>query len=200
MRFPDPIERLITYFKMLPGVGPKTAARYALALLRKSDAELTAFGQSIATVRRNIQLCGTCFNFSHKNPCALCLDGERDPHSICVISKPQDLHAIENTGTYHGRYHVLHGTLSPLHGITPDQLKIEPLRQRIENASTPVQELILALNPDMEGETTALYLRKLFENRGIKITRLARGLPTGGDVEYADDLTLSAALQGRKEL
>ncbi len=200
MRFPEPIERLMQYFRMLPGVGPKTATRYALSLLRRSDAELSAFGTAIVGLHQGIFLCGTCFNFSSKNPCEICRDMERDHTMLCVVAKPQDLHAIESTGDYRGLYHVLHGTLSPLEGITPDQLKISHLVERIKNANPKIIEVILGLNPDMEGETTSMYLRKLLQDSIKKITRLARGLPTGGDLEYADELTLSAALQGRKEV
>lgn len=199
MRFPEPIEQLIQYFRLLPGVGPKTATRYALALLKKNNDELERFGIALANVKKNINLCGSCFNFSMKNPCSICTDPKRDRTTICVIAKPQDLYAIENTGDYNGLYHVLHGTLSPLEGITPELLKINHLMKRM-HIEGGVTEVIVALNPDMEGETTAIYLRKLLEPAHIKITRLARGMPTGGDVEYADEMTLMAALAGRREI
>lgn len=199
MRFPEPIEQLIQYFRLLPGVGPKTATRYALALLKKNNDELERFGIALANVKKNINLCGSCFNFSMKNPCSICTDPKRDRTTICVIAKPQDLYAIENTGDYNGLYHVLHGTLSPLEGITPELLKINHLMKRM-HIEGGVTEVIVALNPDMEGETTAIYLRKLLEPAHIKITRLARGMPTGGDVEYADEMTLISALAGRREI
>ncbi len=200
MRLPRPIEELVQYFRLLPGVGPKTATRYALALLKQDQMTLDRMARAISALRLAIQYCTTCYNFSLKNPCDICADPLRDQTMLCVVAKPQDLYAIENSGAYRGRYHILHGTLSPLEGVTPEQLKISELEARLNAPDNTITEMIIGFNPDMEGEATSMYLNHLLRNKGIKITRLARGLPTGGDVEYADELTLASALEGRKEV
>lgn len=200
MRLPRPIEELVQYFRFLPGVGPKTATRYALALLKQDQITLDRMARAISALRQAIQYCTTCYNFSLKNPCDICADAERDQTMLCLVAKPQDLYAIENSGAYRGRYHILHGTLSPLEGVTPDQLKIRELEDRLRASDTTIREIIIGFNPDMEGEATTMYLTQLFRDIPVKITRLARGLPTGGDVEYADELTLASALEGRKEV
>jgi recombination protein RecR len=169
-------------------------------LLRQPAEQLQDFGQALIELKQNIQFCNICFNITIQNPCSICLNPNRNQSIICVVAKPQDLVAIENTGEYHGLYHVLHGTLNPLEGITPDQLKIKELLSRIKNKKGEIKEIILAFNPDMEGEATIIYLTKLLQNEVPKITRLARGLPMGSDLEYADEITLTAALAGRKEI
>lgn len=200
MNHPPSIQRLIDHFRALPGVGPKTAARFVMHLLKKSEDEIRAFGHALVDLKQSTRTCGFCCNFTLQNPCSICSDTRRDSSVICVVSKPQDLLIIENTGEYHGLYHVLHGALNPIEGITPDQLKIKELLARIENRKGQIKEVILALNPDMEGESTAIYLAKLLQKDAPKITRLARGLPMGGDLEYADEITLTAALKGRREV
>lgn len=200
MRLPRPIEELVQYFRLLPGVGPKTATRYALALLKQDQITLDRMARAIGALRQAIQYCTQCYNFSLKNPCDICGDPERDQTILCIVAKPQDLYAIENSGAYRGRYHILHGTLSPLEGVTPDQLKINELEGRLVAPDNTIAEMIIGFNPDMEGEATSMYLNHLLRDKGVKITRLARGLPTGGDVEYADELTLASALEGRKEV
>ncbi len=200
MRLPRPIEELLPYFRLLPGVGPKTAMRYAMALLQQDQDTLARMSGAITRLKDAIRYCTICWNFSLKSPCDICSDPERDHNTICVVAKPQDMYAVENSGAYRGIYHILHGTLSPLEGITPDAIKCKELELRIADSTNTVREIILALNPDMEGETTSLYLMRTLNRDHIKITRLGRGLPTGGDVEYADELTLASALEGRKEV
>ncbi len=200
MRFPHPLQRIIDHFRTLPGVGPKTAARFALHLLRASEDELRAFGHALIDLHASTTLCGLCQTIAIKNPCEICSDRQRDTGTLCIVAKPQDLFVIENTGEYHGLYHVLHGTLNPIEGVTPDQLKIRELLARISREPGKIREVLLALNSDMEGESTSIYLAKLLAKDVPKITRLARGLPMGGDVEYADDITLISAIKGRKEI
>ena len=186
----------------MPGVGPKTALRFVFYLLKQPKEEVAKFAAALGAVGNDISTCQICQNFSEKNPCPICADPRRDHGTICVIAGHQDLPVIENTGDHHGTYHVLGGVLDPLHGVTPDQLKIKELVARIKNGNGAIKEIILALNPDLEGETTMLYLTKLIKSFGkpIKITRLARGLPMGSDLEYADEVTVSDALKGRKEI
>ena len=201
-KFPPALQNLIDHFSRLPGVGPKTALRFVFYLLKQPKEEVTKFAAALGVIKDNIATCQVCQNFSEKNPCPICADSRRDHSSICVVAEHQDLPVIENTGEHHGTYHVLGGVLDPLHGVTPDQLKIKELVARIQNANGKIREIILALNPDLEGETTMLYLTKLIKSFGksIKITRLARGLPMGSDLEYADEVTVSDALKGRKEI
>lgn len=200
--FPPIIKNLIDSFSHLPGVGPKTALRFVFYLLKQKEEDNLKFAKAIEMLNGSISTCQVCQNFSEKNPCSICSDRNRDQAVICVVAEHQDLPVIENTGEYHGTYHILGGVLDPLHGITPDQLKIKELVGRVQKNN--VKEIVLALNPDLEGETTILYLTKLIKSfdkdSKIKITRLARGLPIGSDIEYADEVTLSDALRGRKEL
>lgn len=198
MNYPPPIQRLIDHFRTLPGVGPKTAARFAMALLQRSEDELRAFGHALVDLKNSTRFCAQCLNLTIQSPCPICANPGRDKNIICVVARPQDLLALESTCEYRGLYHVLHGTLNPIEGVTPAQLRIKELLNRL--ATQKITEIILAFNPDMEGEATAIYLTKMFQNQNIKITRLARGLPMGADLEYADEITLSAALKGRREV
>lgn len=200
MQFPPPLTRLIQHFRSLPGVGPRTATRFVFALLNKSEDELRAFGHALVDFKQSIRICKLCFNISLQNPCPICVDQKRDHTLVCVIARPQDIQALEETREYHGLYHVLGGTLNPIEGITPEQLRIKELLTRLDSAQNGVSEIILALNPDLEGEATALYLAKLLKSRVPRVTRLARGLPQGADLEYADEVTLINAIKGRREI
>lgn len=191
-----PVTRLIEAFHKLPGIGPKAAQRLSYYLLRASEAEAKALAEAILDVKEKIRLCSRCFNMTDIDPCALCRNEGRDRTKICVVEKPLDLLAIERTGKYRGLYHVLHGALAPNEGVGPEALKIKELLARLQD--TPVQEVIMATNPNMEGETTAMYLQRLLIPLGIKVTRLARGLPFGADLEYADGVTLTTAIEGRQ--
>lgn len=199
-RYPFLIQRLIEAFSRFPSIGPKTAERFVFYLLKQSKQELDDLSLIIKNLKTEIKSCSNCFNFSLNNFCSICADPKRDRTTICVVAEAQDLEALERTNTYYGVYHLLGGTLNVLEGITPKKLRIKELMERIKKASPPIQEIILALDPDLEGETTVLYLTKLLKPFKIKITRLARGLPTGSDLEYADEITLSNALEGRKEV
>ncbi|MFC1974014.1 recombination mediator RecR [Chloroflexota bacterium] len=194
----EPISRLIEALGKLPGIGPKSAARLAYYLLRASEAEARALAEAIITVKENTILCSQCQNISDCDPCAICNSQERDTGIICIVEEPLDILALERSGQYKGQYHVLHGVLSPMDGIGPEDLKIKELVERLKVSS--VNEIILATNPNLEGEATAMYLQRLIPPSGIKITRLARGLPMGGDLEYADEVTLARALEGRQEV
>lgn len=197
-RFPQPIQNLINGFTRFPGIGPKTATRFVFHLLSRPEEELKNLAQSIASLKAKITHCKVCQNFSLGSPCEICQDLKRNKSLVCVVSRPQDLEALEKTNEYPGVYHILGGTISPLQGIGPEHLKIQELINRVKKDN--IQEIILALNPDMNGETTSLYLTKLLKPFNIKITRLARGLPVGSELEYADEVTLSSALKGRKEV
>ena len=194
----EPVSRLIEEFGKLPGIGPKSAARLAYYLLRMPVAEAKALAEAIIAVKEKTVLCSTCQNISDTDPCAICMSDERDHSIICVVKEPLDILALERTGKYAGLYHVLHGVLSPMDGIGPDDLKIAELLQRVNGGS--VTEVILATNPNLEGEATAMYIQKLLIPLGINVTRLARGLPAGGDLEYADEVTLTHALESRREM
>lgn len=200
MQFPPPITRLIQHFRGLPGVGPRTATRFVFALLNKTDDELRSFGHALTDLKDSIQICGQCFNISLQNPCAICVDRKRDHTMLCIVARPQDIQAIEETREYPGLYHVLGGALNPIEGVTPEQLKIKELLMRLDAAHEKMIEVILALNPDLEGESTSLYLAKLLKPRVSKLTRLARGLQQGADLEYADEITLINAIKGRREI
>jgi recombination protein RecR len=195
---PPPISKLIDAFSRLPGIGPKTAARLTFYLLRAPDEVAFDLSEALVGLKENTVLCERCFNITEKSPCPICSDPSRDQTTVCVVEEPLDLVAIERTGAYHGLYHVLHGAISPVDGIGPDDLKIRELLERLRQE--PIKEVILATNPTMEGEATALYLVKQIAPLGIKVTRLARGLPVGGDLEYADDITLTRAMEGRQEV
>lgn len=196
--YPEPVARLIEALQRLPGIGPKTAQRLAFFLLKRPADEVRELADSLVAVKERIVACRSCFNVTEEDPCRICNDPSRDPGLLCVVEEPNDLLAMERTGEFRGRYHVLLGALSPLDGIGPDDLKVRELLARVERGE--VREVILATNPNVEGEATALYLGKLLRPLGVRITRIARGLPVGGDLEYADQVTLSKALEGRREL
>lgn len=193
-----PIIRVVDELSRLPGVGPKTAQRLAYHLLRAPHEQAEGLAEAILELKRSVVLCRQCFNISEKSPCVVCSDSQRDASRICVVEEPLDVIALDRTGQYQGLYHVLHGALSPIEGIGPDELKIRELLRRLE--SPGVQEIILATNPNLEGDATAMYLTRLIRPLGITVTRLARGLPVGGDLEYADEITLSNALAGRSQV
>jgi recombination protein RecR len=195
---PVPLRRLVEQLTRLPGVGEKSATRLAFFLLRADTEYAQALADAITALKREIRLCSRCLAFTEQEPCALCADPRRSDELVCVVEDPADVMAIERAGDFHGRYHVLHGTLAPLEGIGPEQLKVAELVARLRDGS--VGEVILATNPTVEGEATALYLAKLIKPLGVKVTRIAHGLPMGGDVEYADSVTLSRALEGRREM
>jgi recombination protein RecR len=196
--YPEPVARLIDALQRLPGIGPKTAQRLTFYLLKRPTDEVRELGDALVAVKEKITYCRTCFNVTDEDPCRICDDPRRDDHVLCVVEEPNDLLAMERTGEYRGRYHVLLGALSPLDGIGPDDLKIRELLARLEDRETT--EVILATNPNVEGEATALYLAKLLRPLVGRLTRIARGLPVGGDLEYADQVTLSKALEGRREI
>ncbi len=196
--YPEPVARLIDAFQRLPGIGPKTAQRLTFYMLKRPPDEARELGEALIAVKEKITYCRTCFNVTDEDPCRFCTDPRRDERVICVVEEPNDLLAMERTGEYRGRYHVLLGALSPLDGVGPDDLKIRELLARLEGRDT--EEIILATNPNVEGEATALYLAKLLRPLAVRITRIARGLPVGGDLEYADQVTLSKALEGRREI
>ncbi len=196
--YPEPVARLIEALQRLPGIGPKTAQRLTFFLLKRPVEEVRELSESLLAMKDRIVSCRTCFNVTDEDPCRICADPTRDAQLLCVVEEPNDLLAMERTGEYRGRYHVLLGALSPLDGIGPDDLKVKELLVRLEGGGTT--EVILATNPNVEGEATALYLAKLFRPLGIRVTRIARGLPVGGDLEYADQVTLSKALEGRREI
>jgi recombination protein RecR len=193
-----PIQRLIEAFERLPGIGPKSASRLAFYMLRASDEQAQELADAIATLKENIVYCSRCQNLSQTDPCAICSDPGRDQHLVCVVEDPLDVVAIERTGVYKGLYHVLHGVINPVEGIGPEDLRVGSLLERLEQES--IQEVLIATNPNMEGEATAMYLARLLHPKGVRITRLARGLPVGGDLEYADEVTLSRALEGRRDI
>ena len=196
--YPEPVARLIDALQRLPGIGPKTAQRLTFYMLKRPADEVRELGDALLAVKEKITYCRTCFNVTDEDPCRICNDPRRDEHVICVVEEPNDLLAMERTGEYRGRYHVLLGALSPLDGIGPEDLKIRELLLRLEGRETT--EVILATNPNVEGEATALYLAKLLRPLAVRITRIARGLPVGGDLEYADQVTLTKALEGRREI
>lgn len=195
---PQPIARLIDELARLPGIGPKTASRLTFYLLRMPEERALALGDALKGLKANIITCQRCFNLSEHNPCEICKDDMRDRTQICVVEEPLDVIAIDRTGAYKGLYHVLHGVVSPVDGILPQDLRIAELIQRIN--SEPIEELILATNPNLEGEATASFITRRLQGRLLRITRLARGLPIGGDLEYADQMTLTRALQGRSPM
>jgi len=196
--YPEPVARLIDALQRLPGIGPKTAQRLTFFLLKRPADEVRELSTALTAVKDSIVYCSTCFNVTDADPCRICADPARDDKTLCVVEEPNDLLAMERTGEYRGRYHVLLGALSPLDGIGPDDLKVRELLQRLDAGT--VREVIMATNPNVEGEATALYLAKLLRPLGVRLTRIARGLPVGGDLEYADQVTLSKALEGRREI
>ena len=196
--YPEPFARLIEALQRLPGIGPKTAQRLTFFLLKRPVSEVRELSEALIAVKERIVYCGSCFNVTDEDPCRICADPARDARVLCIVEEPNDLLAMERTGEYRGRYHVLLGALSPLDGIGPEDLKVRELLTRLESGDTT--EVILATNPNVEGEATAIYLAKLIRPLGVRVTRIARGLPVGGDLEYADQVTLSKALEGRREI
>lgn len=195
-RLPEPLIRLAALLERLPGVGPRTAEKLAYHLARRPTGELDDLASSLKAVAAGIARCADCGDLTESSPCAICADPGRDRTLMCVVAESAELHALERLGEYRGLYHVLGGTISPIEGIEPAHLRVEPLLERLSREGTA--EIILALNPDLEGETTSLYLSRLLRDRGLKVTKLARGLPTGSEIEYADDTTLSNALTNRR--
>lgn len=199
MHYPHPIQRLLDELERMPGVGPKSAQRIAYWLLASEKADAVRLAQSIVEVKETIHFCPQCFNFAQNELCEICADVKRDSTAICVVEEPRDVTAIEKTGEFHGTYHVLHGAISPMDGIGPDQLRIKELISRL--SFTDIKEVVIATNPNVEGEATAVYLSRLIKPLGdIKVTRIASGLPVGGDLEYADEVTLGRALEARREM
>ena len=191
-----PIARLIEEFSKLPGIGPKSAQRLAFHLIRMPEQHAHDLAAAIIGVKDSVEMCSRCFNLTEDDPCDICADPGRDPQRICVVEEALDVLALERTHSYRGLYHVLHGAISPMNGIGPDDLRIQPLLRRLSNE--PVQEIILATNPNVEGDATAMYIHGLISPLGLSITRPARGLPIGGDLEYADQSTLGRAIEGRQ--
>jgi len=199
----EPVARLIEAFNRLPGIGPKTAQRLTYHLLRAPDAEARTLAAALVAVREEVVFCEECFNISDAPLCPICRDGGRDQRRLCVVEEPLDVLALERTGEFRGRYHVLHGAISPIDGIGPDRLKIQELLGRVDAAiaeGAPFDEVILATNPTLEGEATAMYIDERLDGKVGSVTRIARGIPVGGDLEYADEVTLIRALQGRRAI
>ena len=192
------IEKLIESFERLPSIGHKTAARLAFYMLNCSEEETNEFVSSIINAKKNLKYCSTCFNISDTDPCNICGNSKRDKSVICVVEDVRDIIAMEKTHEFKGVYHVLHGSISPMNGVGPDDIKIKELLSRLMEGE--VKEVILATNPRVEGEATAMYLSKLIKPLGVKVTRIAHGIPVGGDLEYTDEITLSKALEGRREI
>lgn len=198
VRYAGPIARLIAELNKLPGIGPKTAQRLAFHLLFRPHDEVAALAEAIMDARTKIRPCRVCGHLTDVDPCVICSDESRTDRVICVVEHSRDILAMERTGEFHGRYHVLHGAISPMDGIGPDDLRIRELLDRL--STTDVSEVIIATNPNVAGEATALYLARLIKPLGVRVTRIARGLPEGGDLDYADEITLARALEGRREL
>lgn len=184
-------------FHKLPGIGPKTAQRLTFYMIRMPEDKVRSLAEALLAIKERIVLCSRCFNITETDPCSICLDPRRDQSSICVVEEVLDVVALERTRSYNGLYHVLHGVISPINGIGPNDLKIQPLQSRLQ--SSEVREVVLATNPNLEGEATAMYIHRLLAPLGIKLTHPARGLPVGGDLEYADEVTLSHAMEGRSD-
>ena len=193
-----PIARLIEEFNKLPGIGPKSAQRLTYYILRASTEEAEALADAIRTIKEKVFLCSTCYNITDSDPCAICQDQDRERSVICIVEEPIDIIPLERTKKYRGLYHVLHGVISPADGVGPEELKTKELLSRLNGGS--IAEIILATNPNVEGEATAMYLQRLIAPLGTRVTRLARGLPYGGDLEYADDVTIARALEGRQDM
>jgi recombination protein RecR len=195
---PRPVQRLIDEFARLPGIGPKSASRLTFYLLRGGDTQATDLAAALQELKERTQLCSVCFNITEEDPCLICVDETRDPQLLCIVEEPLDVLAIERARAYNGRYHVLHGAISPVEGIGPEDLKVNELVQRVTGGN--FREIILATNPTLEGESTALYIQRRLAGQNLRMTRLARGLPVGGDLEYTDEITLGRALEGRQEV
>ncbi len=192
------IEKLIESFEKLPSIGHKTAIRLAFHMLDMTDEEITEFTTSITDAKKKLKYCSTCFNISDTDPCPICSNPKRDQSTICVVEDVRDIMAMERTHEYQGVYHVLHGTISPMNGIGPDEIKIKELLNRIRD--NDIKEVIIATNPRVEGEATSIYISKLIKAFNIKVTRIAHGIPVGGDLEYTDEITLMKAMEGRREI
>jgi recombination protein RecR len=193
-----PISRVVDELSRLPGIGPKTAQRLAYHLLRAPSEQAQALAESIVELKQKVVLCSQCFNITERSPCEICSSSQRDASRVCVVEEPLDVVALERTGQYRGLYHVLHGAISPIEGIGPEEIKVRELLHRLEPGA--IEEVILATNPNLEGDATAMYITRLVQPLGIAVTRLARGLPVGGDLEYADEITLGNALSGRSRV
>lgn len=198
MYYPEPISKLIDSFMKLPGIGPKTAARLAFFVLNMKEDAVLDFAKALVNAKRNLNYCSMCGHITEQDPCHICQDGRRNRTIICVVQDPKDVIAMEKMKEYNGLYHVLHGAISPMDGIGPEDINIPSLLKRLQDDT--VEEVILATNPNIEGEATAMYISRLVKPSGIKVTRIAHGLPVGGDLEYADEVTLSKALEGRREI
>ena len=197
-RFPEPISNLVAAFSRLPGVGPRTALRYVFYLLKQPKTDLTVMARAIVQLGERIKVCSRCFMYTEHETCEICLDSKRDPRLLCVVEESRDISTIESTDVYNGYYLVLGGSLNPIEGITPDAIRIRQLKDRLTQQSM-IEEIVLALSPTMHGETTIMYLSKYLAPYNKKITRLARGLPMGATLEFADEITLGDALKHRKE-
>ncbi|NLY79865.1 MAG: recombination protein RecR [Lysinibacillus sp.] len=198
MYYPEPISKLIDSFMKLPGIGPKTAARLAFFVLTMKEDAVLSFAKALVDAKRNLTYCSVCGHITDVDPCQICSDKTRDLSTICVVQDPKDVIAMEKMKDYHGLYHVLHGAISPMDGVGPEDINVASLLNRLKDET--VEELILATNPTIEGEATAMYISRLVKPSGIRTTRIAHGLPVGGDLEYADEVTLSKALEGRREI
>ena len=198
-QYPRALNRLINELSKLPGIGGKTAQRLAFHILSLSDKEAEALAESIVSAKKGLRYCSVCGNLTDQDICRICSDTERDQTVICVVETPQDVAAMERIREYHGLYHVLHGAISPAEGIGPNDINLKSLITRLQGGS-PVQEIIIATNPNIEGEATAMYISRLLKPAGIKVTRIAHGIPVGGDLEYADEVTLLKAVEGRREI
>jgi recombination protein RecR len=194
-----PVQRLIDELSRLPGIGPKTASRLTFHLLRQPGEQTSDLVEALRDLQEGVVFCSRCFNIAECSPCPICEDSGRDRHLMCIVEEPLDVQAVERTKEYKGQYHVLHGAISPVDGIGPEDLRIRELLVRLGDQSE-ISEVLLATNPNLEGEATAMYLAQLLRPLGLKVTRLARGLPVGGDLEYADSITLARALEGRREI
>jgi len=196
--YPQPIERLVEEFRKLPGIGTKTAQRLVYSILRRPREDAENLSRAIIQVKERIRYCSRCNNFADQDPCAYCSNPSRSPETICVVEEPHDILSIEKTREYHGQYHVLHGVLSPINGIGPEDLKLKNLLERLREGN--VREIILATNPNVEGEATAIYLARLLKPIGVRVSRIALGVPVGSDLEFADEVTMSKALEHRHDL
>jgi recombination protein RecR len=194
----EPVARLIDEFSRLPGIGPKTAQRLTYYLLRAPSEQARSLAEALVRMKERTVFCSVCFNMTELDPCAVCQDERRDRQAICVVEEPLDVLALERTHAFRGLYHVLHGAISPVDGVGPEELRIRELVDRVQRS--PVREVVLATNPNLEGEATAMYVHRLLQALPVRVTRLARGLPVGGDLEYADEITLSRALEGRRDM
>jgi recombination protein RecR len=198
MHYPEPISKLIESFMKLPGIGPKTAVRLAFFVLEMKEDDVLDFGRALVNAKRQLIYCSNCFHITDRDPCMICDDSSRDRSTLCVVHDSKDVIAMEKMKEYRGLYHVLQGAISPMDGVGPEDIKIAELLKRLTDEG--VQEIIMATDPNIEGEATAMYIARLLKPTGIKITRIAHGLPVGGDLEYADEVTLSKALEGRREI